>query len=47
LLRRTCHAVNLARERGSPLKPRLIALIGRRYDAFVTVLISVISRVKL
>ena len=35
LLRRACHAVNLARERGSPLKPRLIALIGRRYDAFV------------
>jgi transposase len=35
LLRRTCHAVNLARERGSPLKPRLIALIERRYDAFV------------
>jgi transposase len=36
LLRRACHAVNLARERGSPLKPGLIALIGRRYDAFVT-----------
>ena len=35
LLRRTCHAVNLARERGSPFKPRLIALIERRYDAFV------------
>jgi transposase len=35
LLRRACHAVNLARERGSPLKPRLIALIKRRYDAFV------------
>ena len=35
LLRRACHAVNLARERGSPLKPRLIALIERRYDAFV------------
>jgi transposase len=34
-LRRACHAVNLARERGSPLKPRLIALIERRYDAFV------------
>jgi hypothetical protein len=29
------HAVNLARERGSPLSPRLIALIERRYDAFV------------
>jgi len=36
LLRRACHAVNLARERGRPLKPGLIALIGRRYDAFVT-----------
>jgi transposase len=35
LLRRACHAVNLARERGSPLKPCLIALIQRRYDAFV------------
>jgi len=35
LLRRACHAVNLARERGSPLKPRLIALFQRRYDAFV------------
>jgi transposase len=35
LLRRACHAVNLARERGSPLKPRLIALIKRRYDVFV------------
>jgi len=35
LLRHACHAVNLARQRGSPLKPHLIALIGRRYDAFV------------
>jgi transposase len=35
LLRRACHAVNLARERGSPLKPRLVALINRRYDTFV------------
>jgi transposase len=34
LLRRACHAVNLARERG-PLKPGLIALIERRYDVFV------------
>jgi transposase len=33
LLRRACHAVNLARERGSPLKPRLIELFNRRYDA--------------
>jgi transposase len=35
LLRRTCHAINLARERGVPLKPRLIAGIERRYDAIV------------
>ncbi|MBO0718957.1 MAG: transposase, partial [Rhizobiales bacterium] len=35
LLRRTCHAINLARERGIPLKPRLIAGIERRYDAIV------------
>jgi transposase len=35
LLRRACHAVNLARERGSALKPCLIALIERRYDALV------------
>ena len=35
LLRRACHAVNLARERGIPLKPRLIARIERRYDAIV------------
>src|SRR5271165_3763207 len=35
LLRRACHATNLARERGSPLKPGLIALIERRYDTFV------------
>jgi transposase len=30
-----CHAVNLAREQGVPLKPALITLIGRRYDAVV------------
>lgn len=35
LLRRACHAVNLARERDVPLKPSLIALIERRYDAIV------------
>ena len=35
LLRRACHAANLARERGRPLKPGLIALIERRYDAIV------------
>ncbi len=33
LLRRACHAANLAREQGVPLKPGLIALIERRYDA--------------
>ena len=35
LLRRACHAANLARERGGPPKPSLIALIERRYDAVV------------
>jgi transposase len=35
LLRRACHATNLARERGLPLKPRFIARIERRYDAIV------------
>lgn len=35
LLRRACHATNLARERGVPLKPRFVALIQRRYDAIV------------
>ncbi len=33
LLRRACHAANLARERGVPLKPSLIACFRRRYDA--------------
>jgi transposase len=32
LLRRACHATNLARERGVALTPGLIALIERRYD---------------
>jgi transposase len=32
LLRRACHAVNLARERGRPLKPPLIELFNRSYD---------------
>ena len=36
LLRRACHAANLARERGVPLPPRLIALFERRYDAILT-----------
>ena len=35
LLRRGCHAANLACERGSPLKPRLIARMERRYDAIL------------
>jgi transposase len=35
LLRRTCHAVNLARAQDVPLRPELIALIERRYDAIV------------
>ena len=35
LLRRACHATNLARERGVKLKPRLLALIERQYDAIV------------
>ena len=36
LLRRGCHATNLARERGKPsLSPRLIALFERRYDAIL------------
>jgi len=35
LLRRACHAANLARQRGRPLKPGLVALIERSYDAIV------------
>ncbi len=35
LLRRACHATNLARERGVPLQPGLIALIDRCYDMIV------------
>ena len=35
LLRRACHAVNLAREQDRPLPPRLIALIKRRYGAIL------------
>src|ERR1035437_3838038 len=34
-LRRACHAANLARDRDGPLKPSLIALIERRYDAIL------------
>jgi len=32
LLRRACHAVNLARERGVSLKPPLVELFDRSYD---------------
>src|ERR1700694_134103 len=35
LLRRACHAANLAREWGVPLKPLLIACFERRYDAIL------------
>jgi transposase len=35
LLRRACHAANLARERKLPLNPRLIQCFERRYDAIV------------
>ena len=35
LLRRACHATNLAREQAVPLKPGLIALLDRGYDAIL------------
>jgi transposase len=35
LLRRACHAVNLARERGAPLNPPLIELFRRSYDGIL------------
>jgi transposase len=35
LLRRACHATNLAREQGVTLKPGLIALFDRCYDAIL------------
>src|SRR4051794_35766753 len=35
LLRRACHASNLAREHGVPLKPGLIALFERWYDTIL------------
>ena len=35
LLRRACHATNLARGADVPLTPSLIALIDRRYDAIL------------
>jgi transposase len=34
-LRRACHATNLARAQGVALKPGLIALIARSYDAIL------------
>jgi transposase len=36
LLRRACHATNLARQRGRPLEASFVARIQRRYDAIVT-----------
>jgi transposase len=36
LLRRTCHAANRARERGVPMKTRLIECLERRYDAILS-----------
>jgi transposase len=35
LLRRACYVTNRARERGVPLKPRLIGCFERRYDAIL------------
>lgn len=35
-MRRACHATNLARAQGVPLKPGLIALIERSYAAILT-----------
>ncbi len=35
LLRRACHVTNRARERGVPLRPRLIECFERRYDAIL------------
>jgi transposase len=35
LLRRACHVMNRARERGVPMKPRLIDCFERRYDAIL------------
>ena len=36
LLRRACHATNLAGEQGVPLKPAMITLIERCYDGILT-----------
>ena len=35
LLRRACHAINIAHEHDKPLDPKLLALIERRYDAIL------------
>ena len=35
LLRRACHAVNLARERGDPLRQSLVERFQRSYDAII------------
>src|SRR6266849_2958839 len=35
LLRRACHATNLAREQGITLSPQLVALIERCFDAIL------------
>jgi len=35
LLRRACHATNIAREHDKSLEPELVALIERRYDAIL------------
>jgi transposase len=35
LLRRACHATNIARERGEPLRPSLVTRLQCRYDAIV------------
>jgi transposase len=37
LLRRACHATNLARDRGVPIPPRLIGLIDRSYDRIIAI----------
>ena len=42
LLRRACHATNIARERGMPMPPRLIGVIERAYDRIVTAGLAII-----
>ena len=36
LLRRACHVTNRARERGIPMKPRLIECFERHYDTIIS-----------